>query len=291
LQKAIHISRRLRAGRLLTSFFRPNRCGAATFALTILICLLGAVLLAGPAWAQAGKPPATPQPGAGGAALKPAAPAQAVVICLDPGHPSEVNSGRTVVHGVTELDMNWQVSEKLAALLAQTPGVKVVKTRQVKDQLSTNRERAEVANRAGAALLLRLHCDYGKGSGFTLYYPDQQGKKQGFVGPSPQVIAASRRAAQALHPGMAQSLAGLLKDNGIRGDSSTAIGRKQGALTGSIFSQAPVVTVEMVFLSHKADADFIKSPQGQDRMARALAQGVMLYLKGLANAGRGAAVK
>jgi len=243
------------------------------FLILILVICSFALLLPGPAWSQTLRPPLPPSPASPG-----------LVVCLDPGHPSEVSSGKGMTNGVTELDMNWQVSEKLAALLAQIPGLKVVKTRQVRDQLTTNRERAEIANRAGAALLLRLHCDSGKGSGFAFYYPDQQGKKQGVVGPSSQVIAASRKAAQAVHAGMAKTLAGALKDNGIRGDSSTYIGRKQGALTGSIFSQVPVVTVEMVFLDNKADAAFIKSPQGQQRLAQALAEGVKLYLSTLAQA-------
>jgi N-acetylmuramoyl-L-alanine amidase len=251
----------------------PGLAPCLGFFTLILIILSAALLPPGPAWSQTLRPPLPPPPAS-----------PALVVCLDPGHPSEVSSGKGVTNGVTELDMNWQVSEKLAALLAQIPGLKVVKTRQVRDQLTTNRERAEIANRAGAALLLRLHCDAGKGSGYTLYYPDQQGKKKGFVGPSPQVIAASRKAAQAVHAGMAKTLAGALKDNGIRGDSSTYIGRKQGALTGSIFSQVPVVTVEMVFLDNKADAAFIKSPQGQQRLAQALAEGVKLYLNTLSKA-------
>ncbi|HEX2950650.1 MAG TPA: hypothetical protein VHV83_13970, partial [Armatimonadota bacterium] len=37
-----------------------------------------------------------------------------VVVCLDPGHPSEVNTGRTVQHGVMEIAINWQVSQRLA---------------------------------------------------------------------------------------------------------------------------------------------------------------------------------
>ena len=64
---------------------------------------------------------------------------------------------------------------------------------------------------------------------------------------------------------------------GVRGDSATAIGSKQGALTASIFSQVPIVTIEMVDLSNKADADFIKSEAGQKRMAHAISAGVAAF--------------
>ena len=224
-------------------------------------------------------PPPGPPPSR---ASRPPAPGAAPVVCLDPGHPSEINSGRAVQHGVTELDMNWQVSQKLAAILERQYGVKVVMTRTARDRMTTNQERAEVANAHKAALFLRLHCDTGKGSGFTVYYPDRQGKKQGQVGPPVAVLAASRQAAQAIHAGLAQGLGGQLKDNGARSESGTYIGRKQGALTGSIFSLVPVVTVEMVFLSNQADAAFIKSPAGQEQMAQALARGVMKFLQPLA---------
>lgn len=35
------------------------------------------------------------------------------VICIDPGHPSEVNSGRTVQNGATEVNIDWLVGGKL----------------------------------------------------------------------------------------------------------------------------------------------------------------------------------
>jgi N-acetylmuramoyl-L-alanine amidase len=78
---------------------------------------------------------------------------------------------------------------------------------------------------------------------------------------------------------MAQVLAGVLKDGGVRGDSKTFVGSKQGALTGSIFSQVPAVLVEMVVLSNKEDAEFIKTEDGQMKMAKAIAEGIKLYLK------------
>ena len=77
---------------------------------------------------------------------------------------------------------------------------------------------------------------------------------------------------------MAHLLAGKLKDGGVRGDSKTAIGGQQGALTGSIFSEVPVVLVEMVTLSNARDAAFIKDAKGQALMARAIAHGIGRYV-------------
>jgi N-acetylmuramoyl-L-alanine amidase len=65
----------------------------------------------------------------------------------------------------------------------------------------------------------------------------------------------------------------------VRTDNQTKVGREQGgALTGSIYSEVPVVTIEMVVLSDAADADFIKTEEGQRRMAEAIADGVARYV-------------
>ncbi len=199
--------------------------------------------------------------------------------CLDPGHPSETSDG-TSANGAQELDINWAVTERLPQLLATQQGglVQVKKTREVKNQRTTNRRRAEIANELPAALFLRLHCDYGSGSGYTLYYADRPGRTQGVTGPSPDIIAASSAAAQAVREGMRGVLGQALRDNGIRGESQTAVGARQGALTGSIFCSVPAVTVEMVFLNNPQDAAFIKSNEGQVLMAQALAAGVMAYV-------------
>lgn len=205
-----------------------------------------------------------------------------VVVCVDPGHPSEVNAARTVQNGVTELDMNWAVSQQLIPMLKDA-GITVVTTKDEKDQMVTNRRRSEICNQAGAVIFLRLHCDTGGASqsGYTVYYPDGKGTKQGRTGPTDSVLAKSKSVAQTIHDGMAELLTGKIKDNGIKGESKTAIGAKQGALTGSIFAEMPGITVEMVFLSNPGDAKFISSPAGQKTLAAALAQGVFRYLETL----------
>ena len=63
----------------------------------------------------------------------------------------------------------------------------------------------------------------------------------------------------------------------MRGDSKTQVGSNQGALTFSIFSKIPTITIEMAVLTNKHDAAFIKSDAGQEKMAQALAAGILLY--------------
>src|SRR3712207_442901 len=152
-------------------------------------------------------------------------------------------------------------------------------TKSSEGELVRNKERALIANRARAALMLRLHCDASAARGFAVYYPDRPGRaKDGTTGPARDVIEESRRAAAAVHAGLAEGLRGVLDDNGVRTDYQTKVGREQGgALTGSIFSEVPVVTIEMVTLSDPGDAEFIKSEDGQRRMADAIADGVARF--------------
>lgn len=200
------------------------------------------------------------------------------VIAIDPGHPSEVSRGSEIQNGTTEVETAWEVALRLETLLHDR-GYEVVMTKSSKMQLVRNVERAEIANRARAALMVRLHCDASADSGFAIYYPDRVGTAAGKTGPPADVIRRSLAAAESLHASMAPALARRLKDGGVRGDSKTLVGSQQGALTGSIFSQVPVVLVEMVTLSNARDAAFIKSSEGRALLARAIADGVGRYVR------------
>jgi N-acetylmuramoyl-L-alanine amidase len=198
-------------------------------------------------------------------------------VVIDPGHPSEVSSGATMQNGTSEVHIAWQVAQRLATLL-RAQGYHVVMTKPTERTMVTNVERAKVGNAAGAALVVRLHCDDSPDSGYAIYHPDRQATVKGHTGPRTNVMRASAAAAESLHVSMSRMLAGKLKDGGVRGDSKTAIGAKQGALTGSVFSDVPVILIEMVTLSNAHDAAFIKEAAGQSLMAQALAQGIARYV-------------
>lgn len=210
---------------------------------------------------------------------EPEAAKQQVVVCIDPGHPSETNSARRRVNGTNELTINWEVAQKLEAALKEDKRIQVVMTRHSLDEFVRNHDRAYIANRADASLAIHIHCDAGPSHGFTVYYPDHVGKAEGKVGPSRKVLVSSRKAAYAVHKGMADTLEEELQDRGVKGESFTRIGRANGALTTSIRSKVPTLTVEMVFLNNRSDADFIKSEQGQEQMVEALANGIKNYLR------------
>ncbi|HVF44540.1 MAG TPA: N-acetylmuramoyl-L-alanine amidase [Pyrinomonadaceae bacterium] len=243
--------------------------------LTPLALLLTLQLCAPAAQVKKEASKAAPAP----AAPKVKAASARTIVCIDPGHPSEVASGKNLQNGTSETRTNWAVATRLRDEL-EARGYEVVMTKASEDELVRNKDRALVANRARASLMIRLHCDASAERGFAVYYPDRAGRaKDGTKGPGPSVIEESRRAAEAVHAGLAEGLGGALEDNGVRTDFQTKVGRDQGgALTGSIFSEVPVVTIEMVVLSDGADASFIKAEEGQRRMAEAIARGVERYV-------------
>lgn len=203
--------------------------------------------------------------------------AAAQTICIDPGHPSEVGVG-TRGKRATEVGVAWEVAVALRNRLRQE-GFATLMTKGGQMEKVLNRRRAEIANQAQATLMVRLHCDAAAGSGFTVYYPSKPGTAQGVTGPSARVIAQSKSAATKFHFAMAQSLKGKHRDNGLRSDTHTAIGGRQGALTGSIFSKVPVLLVEMVVLTNPKDEAFIQSKAGRAAMVEAIAQGVIAAVR------------
>ena len=200
-------------------------------------------------------------------------------VVVDPGHPSEISDGRTSVHGTSELVVTWAVGQRATAMLRQR-GIDVVLTRGQQDSIVTNRARAEIANCSGATLFVRLHADYAPTRGFSVYYPDREGEYGAKRGPSVRIRTLSGRAARAFYSAMV--IAMVLSDvpgRGVRSETETAIGARQGALTGSIFAEIPVITVEMVTLSDARDAAFVSSERGVELLSKAIAAGVVAALR------------
>jgi N-acetylmuramoyl-L-alanine amidase len=202
-------------------------------------------------------------------------------VCIDPGHPSEVGRGTTGKR-ISELRAAWLVALKMRHRL-EARGVRVVLTKDSETQFVKNRDRSRIANEAKADLMVRLHCDAASGSGFTTYYPDRQGRSNGRTGPSQAVLDDTALLAKPFHETLGRLLRGVLKDNGLKPDVKTSVGAKQGALTGSIFSEVPVVLVEMVVLTNPKDEAFMASSKGQSQMAEALTQAT---ISALARAGK-----
>ena len=200
------------------------------------------------------------------------------VVCLDPGHPSETSAGAQV-GDLREATINWQVAVLVRDLLA-VDHVRVVMTKSYEKQFITNANRAKIANDSHSAAFIRLHCDDGSGTGFTWYYPDRTGHKNGVTGPPPEICRASHDLATSLNASMTDSLLDVLESNPVKTDASTFVGAHQGGvLTGSIYSRVPTALIEMCYLNQPRDAAFIASVHGREIMAGAIASAIEKYLE------------
>ena len=204
----------------------------------------------------------------------------AFMVCIDPGHPSETSAGAKS-NGLSENRLNWQVAQRLSKELSKLR-IQHVITKTKENERVTNKRRAEIANHYQSAIFIRLHCDVGKGRGYTWYYPDRAGRKGDVTGPSKAVQEWSRSAAHIMNEAMKPVLKGSLRSNAIKTDASTFVGGKQGGvLTGSIYSKVPTALLEMCFINQKADARFIASKKGQEKMAKALTAGIVQWKRAI----------
>lgn len=109
--------------------------------------------------------------------------------------------------------------------------------------------------------------------------PKSAGTRWGIPGAYKQVISGSQEFAEAFHPAVIRALGPDWPDLGIKGDSKTGVGAHQGALTGSIFSGIPVVTMEMVVITDPEQESFFASDEKQETMAGTIADGIDAHFR------------
>lgn len=205
------------------------------------------------------------------------------VVVLDPGHDLHANpatepigpgsvtrkikdGGGThgVVSGLTEAELNLRVALRLRRLLEHA-GVRVVMTRKRTAGTSIgNIARARIANRAGAALFLRIHADGStdrSARGTHTLYPTLR------AGWTDDIYAASRRAARIVQSELARSLG--FPDRGLQ---------ERPDFTGFNWADVPAILVEMGFMTNPTEDRLLAMPAYEQRAAVGLCRGAMRFL-------------
>lgn len=261
--------------------------GRAAVALAALVvALLTAACGTAPATGGSAAGTSSPDPPAGHPALRPVA---GKVIVVDPGHnggnaahPQVIGRpvdaytrrkpcntvGASTADGYPEHAFTWDVGSRLAALLTAA-GANVVMTRS--DDTGVGpcvTERAEIANRSGAAVAVSIHADGGPadGHGFHVLEP------AAIPGaPSAAIVEPSHRLALAVrdHLRPVQPPATYIGRDGIDTRSDMA---------GLNLSRVPVVMVECGNMRNPADAANLADPAFRQRLAEALAEGIAAFL-------------
>jgi N-acetylmuramoyl-L-alanine amidase len=187
---------------------------------------------------------------------------------IGPGSPvRKIKDGggtRGVVSGTSEAELNLAVARRLRPLLERA-GVRVVLTRTRTAGVSMgNIARARIANRAGAALFLRIHAD-GSGDprtrGTHTLYP---ALRRGWTD---DVYAESRRAARLLQTEVVRSLG--FPDRGLQ---------ERSDFTGFNWADVAVALVELGFMTNPAEDRLLAMPAFQRRAAVGLCRGTMRFL-------------
>ena len=212
-----------------------------------------------------------------------AAAARAPVVVVDAGHDLRANAetepigpgsatrkimdgGGTsgVVTRLREAELNLRVAKLLRPLLERA-GVRVVMTRTRTAGTSMgNIARARIANRARAALFLRIHADGSSNPamrGTHTLLPVLRG------GWTDDIYAQSLRAARTVQSELVRSLG--FPDRGLQPRSD---------FTGLNCSDGPVILVEMGFLSNPVEDRLLATPEYQRRAAQGLCRGTLRFL-------------
>lgn len=207
----------------------------------------------------------------------------APVVVIDPGHDRYANLAtepigpgsavrkikdgggtRGVVTGLPEAALNLRVALRLRSLLERA-GMRVVMTRtDTKGKSMGNIARARIANRAHAALFLRIHADGSadpstRGT-HTLYPAFHRGWTD-------DVYAASLRAARLVQREEARALG--FPDDGLQSRSD---------YTGFNWANVPAILVEMGFMTNPTEDRLLATPAYEQRAAVGLCRGTLRFL-------------
>lgn len=230
------------------------------------------------------------------------------VIVLDPGHGGK-DPGTIGVNGTKEKDVTLGVALKLGKLIEQNlPDVRVVYTRKTDVFIELN-ERARIANRENGKLFISIHCNStdrkpSSANGFEIYIirPDRTGRairsaessmsvaerenkvieyEEGYEARYAEVtneetfiLLTMRQSAFVRHSEdfaekASEAMAKLLQvqNRGVRQDGFYVL----------VYAAMPNVLVETGYLSNRSEEKFLRSSEGQKKIAEALFEGILSF--------------
>lgn len=177
---------------------------------------------------------------------------------------TETNDG-----SLTEAQFNWDVAKDLVPRLEHL-GARVVLTRHDNEGVGPCvNERAGIANRAHADVALSIHADgnYAVGAhGFDVIHPSpEESVAPQEVGPSLQLAEAERNALV----GAGIPPANYVGENGLD---------ERSDLAGLNLAKVPAVLVELGNMREPSEAVKLEDPAYRQKLAGALAEGVVAFL-------------
>lgn len=182
----------------------------------------------------------------------PRVPNSRIVVMLDPGHGGK-DPGAIGIGGLREKDIVLPISLEVASLLEQQ-GVQAVLTRS-DDRFISLAGRVEMAERARSNLFVSIHAN-----AISASRPDVNGLETYYH-------QLGRELAQTVHKSVLQSVE--IGDRRVR----------QARFYVLRNTSMPSILVETGFVTGYQDAAKLKEPEHRSRMARAIAQGILQYVR------------
>ncbi|TYA78647.1 N-acetylmuramoyl-L-alanine amidase family protein [Seonamhaeicola marinus] len=230
----------------------------------------------------------------------------AFVIMIDPGHGGR-DSGTpgTGRYKTTEKDIALDVSLALGKMIKQKlSNVEVVYTRE-KDVYPTLNGRAIVANKKDVDLFISMHCNAQPGKKGTAYGSEtyvlgttknkqnlEVAKRENSVialeedkevykdfNPNSAAFINVLEYTQEEYLDHSTKLARLIEDEFQTTAKRKSRGVKQNIFYVLAYTYMPSVLVELGFLTHKKEEDFLNSKKGKDLMTKSLFNAIEKYLK------------
>ena len=184
----------------------------------------------------------------------PRVPSGRVVVTIDPGHGGK-DSGSIGIGGLREKDVILPVSTKVAQILEQN-GVQAIMTRN-SDYFVSLKGRVDIAERVNSNIFVSIHV-----SSAGLNRPDISGTETYYYNDK-----RDKKLASVIHNSILKNTRTI--DRGIR-PARFYVLRK---------SSIPSVLIEIGYLTGREDATKLRNPEYQNKMAEAIAEGILQYIK------------
>jgi N-acetylmuramoyl-L-alanine amidase len=232
---------------------------------SLVACLIAAVSLsAGGAFAKPPPAAGAKSPDAVHARASPAA--KPHVVAIDAGHGGK-DTGAIGARGALEKDVVYAIARKLAGLVREQPGLRAVMVRKGDTFVGLAR-RAEIARRAGADLFISIHADA---------HPDDAARGSAVFILSPRRLEAAGYAEDVLE---ASGLAAGKILGELRKRQHLHYAHVQKARFMVLKSpDVPSMLIETGFVSNPEEEKHLASPAYQERVARAIFNGIRAYFR------------
>ena len=228
-------------------------------------------------------------------------------IVLDAGHGGKDYG--TVYHGNIEKKIALSTTLKVGELLDKDTEIEIVYSRKT-DVFVELKDRANNANKADADLFVSIHCNGVKSFGpygtetfvmgltrsttnldvaksensVILLEKDYKEKYNGFDPNKPETLIGLK-ILQEEYLNQSIDLAAKVQENFTNTLSRKDRGVKQAPLWVLDASYMPSVLIEIGFISNVEEGNFLNSDDGQDKVAKAIADAIFSYKKEYFNAG------